>query len=79
MEGSTLTRDRSKKLKIYERFGVQEYWIVDPDRERIERHTLTAGRYGAPAVLSVGDRLTTPLFPGLTIDLGDVFHNPLQY
>lgn len=78
---STFGRDRAVKREIYERFGVREYWIVDPGQRRIERLALIEqGRgYGAPQVLGAGDVMTSPLFPGLAIDVRQVFDNPLTY
>ena len=39
---STKGRDRVLKLRLYEKFGVREYWIVDPVGESIEvRGSLT--------------------------------------
>ena len=34
---SNRSRDRGKKLRLYARAGVPEYWIVDPKRPSIER------------------------------------------
>ena len=33
---STASRDRHDKLEVYARYGVREYWLVDPERQRIE-------------------------------------------
>ena len=33
---STSKRDKSSKLKLYEQYGVREYWIVDPKGNSIE-------------------------------------------
>ncbi len=42
---STRRRDLAQKRDIYARFGVREYWLVDPDAERVTVLTLDAGRY----------------------------------
>jgi Uma2 family endonuclease len=33
------------KFEDYERHGVREYWIVDPDDETVEQYVLESGRY----------------------------------
>ena len=33
---STSKRDKGSKLKLYEQYGVKEYWIVDPKGNSIE-------------------------------------------
>ena len=45
ISAGTAARDRGRKLEMFERFGVQEYWIVDPVAERVEIRTLEQGRY----------------------------------
>jgi Uma2 family endonuclease len=79
--GSPSTRRRDEKLKrdLYERSGVQEYWVADPDLDIIKVYRLVEGRYVRAAELSVEARdvLTTPLLPGLEIPLVDVFEDGL--
>jgi Uma2 family endonuclease len=42
---STEGTDRGRKLQIFARYGVPEYWIVDPRRRTIEIHRLDASDY----------------------------------
>jgi Uma2 family endonuclease len=67
--------DEVKKRDLYERFGVAEYWIVDPELETVKVYRLAQETYGRPSLLSRrdGDSLSSPLLPGLTLPLADVF------
>lgn len=42
---STAKRDRADKKDIYEKSGVEEYWIVAPQGKSIEMYYLRDGRY----------------------------------
>jgi Uma2 family endonuclease len=72
---STRRRDETIKRRLYERFGVAEYWIVDPDIDAIRVSRAIDGRFGRAVELSseAGDVLTTPLFTGLSLPLTRVF------
>lgn len=66
-------RDRVLKRQRYERFGVPEFWIVDPVNDLLEVYRLESGRYGDPVVMRSTDA-ASPLAPeGLTIDLSSIF------
>ena len=72
---ATRRRDEKTKLQLYERFGVQEYWVVDPDLDVIKVYRLVEGRYqrAAELTLAAHDVLSTPLIPGLELSLADIF------
>ena len=70
---TTATIDRRVKHSLYERVGVPEYWIVDPERNTVQVFRLSGERYGSELEFGLGDRLETPLLPGLSIPLSEVF------
>ncbi len=67
------TRDKRTKREEYAQTGIPEYWMVDTDAQTIEVYRLQGERYDLAVRLSVGDRLTSPLLPGLEIDVAAVF------
>ena len=70
---STQRRDRGVKLEIYARYGVAEYWLLDPAAKAAETMRLENGRFISTGRLGVADTITTSLMPGLTIHVGKVF------
>jgi Uma2 family endonuclease len=74
---STRKRDATIKRRLYERVGVDEYWIVDPELDTVDVHRLIEGRYQRTMQLSLeaGDVLTTPLLPDLTLPLSTIFED----
>ena len=71
--GENEHRDRVKKLELYSRRGVGEYWIVDWRERRIEVHRHKDGALRSAATLLVGDTLESPLLPGFRLDLAALF------
>ncbi len=70
---STASRDRGEKKAIYERNGVDEYWMVDVIARRISRLVLAGGRYGAPAVFEHNQRFESVLLAGFGLELAGIF------
>ena len=75
----TRRRDLGRKRAVYDREGVGEYWIVDPDAHTItvlRRPRSDAGLTDVTVrALANDDTLESPLFPGLKIRLRDVFRS----
>jgi len=67
--------DEIIKRRLYEQFGVKEYWIIDPELESIKVYRMQEVGFVRVAEFSVenGDALTTPLLPELTIPLSEIF------
>jgi Uma2 family endonuclease len=66
---STARVDRSIKLKLYGKFGVQEYWIIDPEGLSAEIYRRGDEGLDLVAKLSAPDALTSPMFPGFAVPL----------
>ena len=71
----TRTRDETIKRHLYERSGVSEYWVVDPDTEVVRAYRRERDGFARPVELSreAGDVLTTTLLPGLELPLARIF------
>jgi Uma2 family endonuclease len=57
-------RDRDKKLALYSRQGVPEYWIVDWRAETVEIYRRNEEHLQRAQTLKSGDEITSPLLPG---------------
>ena len=70
----TEARDRTYKRHLYGRYGVREYWLLDPERETLEVYAAANTGIEQPRTLRVSDMFSSPLFAGLVISLSDIFH-----
>lgn len=66
-------RDRMKKLRLYDKFGVGEYWVADPDARTFEIYRRAGGALALAATLKGGDEFNTSLLPGCACTPARVF------
>ena len=68
--------DETAKRRLYERSGVREYWIVDPERDAVivsRKGPADAFVTDAERTLASGDSLASPLLPGWSVELATLF------
>lgn len=72
---SSETIDRQKKMALYEKHGVKEYWIVDPSGKAIEQYVLKENSFQLEATISGNQILTAEIIEKLTFTADDVFES----
>ena len=70
---STQRHDRLVKLDLYQRAGVREYWIVDPDSSTVQVFMLKDGYLHPHEVYSEKDIAKVNVLDGCFIELSKVF------
>jgi Uma2 family endonuclease len=70
---STEQKDRTMKLKLYNTFGVKEYWIASPQGRTIEKYTLQELTLQLTDIYTIQQILTSELLPGLKLNIKDIF------
>jgi len=66
---STRKQDRGVKARRYAELGVEHYWIVDPEKERLECHRLAKGVFRRLVHAEGDTMLEHPDWDGLELDL----------
>ena len=70
---TTADKDRGIKHELYGRYGVTEYWLVDPIAETVSIHRQRAGVLAAAHTFGRKQTLRSPLLAGLELSLDDIF------
>lgn len=74
---SSERHDRLRKLRLYARAGVPEYWIVKPDPALLEVLVLDGDSYRIHAVHGETGRVVSPTLPVLDLSLAELFEPAL--
>jgi len=69
---STRRMDKLIKFQKYQKAGVRELWMVDPDTDSVEVYILENGKYISTAYADT-DNIKVSVLDGCEIVLGDVF------
>jgi Uma2 family endonuclease len=75
--GSNEQRDRKLKLKLYSRRGVKEYWIVNWLMRQVEIYRRRGKSLKLVATLSASDTIISPLLPGFSCEVREIFEDYL--
>ena len=66
-------RDKQVKLKLYSLYGVQEYWIANWKFKTLDVYRRDNAQLQLIHTLMVGDTLSSPLLPGFSVELSQIF------
>jgi Uma2 family endonuclease len=70
---STARTDRKIKLPLYARYGVPEYWLVDPEDPSVEIFLLEGETYKVGGVFLAGDTINVGSFADAEIAVDSIF------
>lgn len=70
---STAKNDRVKKYNTYQRFGVFEYWIIDPSNETVEIYMLEDGVYQRWNAYGREDTISSRQFESFEVSAENMF------
>ena len=66
-------RDEVVKRQLYGKYGVKEYWIVDPENRALEVFRFDRHSLKKTAALTGEDELTMPLLAGFSLIVSHIF------
>ncbi len=66
-------RDRIAKRQLYGKYGVAEYWVIDPQTRAVEIYRARNGMLDLAAMPTGRDAITTPLLPGWSMNAAELF------
>ncbi|HYX28446.1 MAG TPA: Uma2 family endonuclease [Pyrinomonadaceae bacterium] len=70
---TTVLTDRNVKVPLYARFRIPEVWRVNLPKKLVEVYSdPTDGPYRKQSNFQIGDTITSPTIPGLTLKVDDI-------
>lgn len=71
----TEERDKGYKKKRYARYGVKEYWVIDPKGRTVEVHTPDETGFQVASTLTFEDTIHSPLLPDFKPRVSELFRH----
>lgn len=69
---SSVRRDRYVKRALYARFGVKEFWLVDPANRALEVWKLQNHQFELHCMVEEKGKVTSVVLPGFEFDLSEI-------
>lgn len=73
LSDSTAHNDKTIKKGTYERFGVAEYWLIEPEYRLVDQFVLTDGVFRLVKTWTEEEQIVSSAVPCLPIELSEVF------
>jgi Uma2 family endonuclease len=73
LSGSTETRDRTIKMRIYADEGVPHLWLIDPRLQLLEVFEISAGRWTHIGAWNSDDQVRASPFDAISFSLADLW------
>ncbi len=74
---STAGYDLKEKFRVYERSGVREYWIVDPEMRSVEIYSNAKGSFSISSKSEVTGEIESLLLDGFRLDIEAIFQTSI--
>lgn len=67
-------RDMVVKRQLYGKYGVKQYWIIDPENRAVELYRVREQSLEKVATLTHQDDVASPLLPGFQMKVQEIFN-----
>lgn len=72
---SSLKRDKIDKLKLYARYHIPEFWIVEPRLGILEQHLLIESHYELIDIFQNDEMISSPNLPCVSFTMAEIMNN----
>jgi len=70
---TTQQTDRVTKAQLYAKYGVPQYWLIDPERKVLEAYELSGEQYKLVIRVQDAEVFTPAVFPGLSFQINELW------